>query len=325
VNVASLHTKYHVDDGLVVVRPALGLTLWTDDPDHWKTVGLNTALRAFFQVVSPDEIRWSTTSLLTRWIELAGNDLHTMIRTLDEWSQTSQTPRHHFFMHLGDVPQVPSYGFLYTEVDTARAQRAGVIEVTLPFDAPPEDLQKIAIALTEAGPFYSLLGGHVARWNHAYRNLAFDQICLWATRYLGIDAQDADAMAWEAVKGLPGVSWLTAVGHSLARAKEIDLVALYEHPWSPSIVRTSTPHGLLLRAGDRPTIGDLNAFETPDGYLEIARALAPWWVESPPLMWGAFLSDDAKQRWFRRFIEPLDWPTSAGQVFRNPPSEETVL
>jgi hypothetical protein len=322
MNTSILRPRYHADDDRVVVRPALGLTLWTDDPGHWRSAGLHAALRAFFQVVSPDEIRWSTTSLLTHWIELAGNDLHTMLRTLDESAYASQGPRHHFFMRLGDTPQVPSYGFSYTEVDTRRAARAGVIEVTLPLDAAPAALHALALALTAAGPFHALLGGHVARWNPVDRNLAFDQIYLWATRYLGLDVQDADAMAWEVTKAVPGVSWLTAIGHPLARAREIDLATLYELPWSPAVERTATPHGLLLRAGEAPTLGDLNAFETPYAYLEVARALAPWWVESPPLMWGAFLANDAKTRWFRRFIDPFEWPTSEGRVFRDPPSAD---
>lgn len=317
----ALRARLHQDDGLVVVRPALGLTLYTDDADHWKSAGLHAALRAFFEAAPADEIRWSTTSLLTRWIELTANDLRTMLRSLDEWSQASPRPRHHFSLRLGDAPQVPSYGFSYTEVDPARAARAGVVEVTLPLDAPPATLEALALALTSAGPFHALVGGHVARWSVVHRNLAFDQIYLWATRFLGLDVQDAEAMAWEAPGGVPGVGWLTAIGHPLARARDIDLAAVYDGPWGPAIERTATPHGLLLRAGEAPTAGDLNAFETPDAYLEVARALAPWWVEEPPLMWGAFLAGDARRRWFRRFVEPFDWPTSAGRAFRNLPAE----
>jgi hypothetical protein len=66
-------------------------------------------------------------------------------------------------------------------------------------------------------------------------------------------------------------------------------------------------HGTLVRAGERPTLGDLNALVYPAAYAEVAHRLAPLLPADPrPFpQWG----DDAKETaaWVRRFVAPEGW------------------
>jgi hypothetical protein len=305
----SLGPSLWVEKDTLAARPALGLTAYLAEPEWWARDGVKRALDAFLQVVPQDRLLAFTSSLLTEWRPLPKGSRALELDRMDAWTPLGRPPRHHFFLRFADVPNLPEIGFSYTEIDSRRADRSGVLELTLPLAAPPKDLLRLADALIQLGALDALVGGYVARWNVTCLTPAFDQIYLWTRRFLGLDVQDAEEMAWRTPRALPATNWLTYLGTRPAGAREIDVAALAARPWSSSVDVIHGPSGLFLRAGPNPSLADLNGLALPVEYREVATALEAALVPDPPLLWGAFRREPERtRRWLRRWIDVGEWP-----------------
>lgn len=303
-----LPTESRRDSGERVVGVALGLTAWPVPSEAWAFEGLPRVLRAFLAAAPAGALGWYTTSTFTEWQRVGDGGVDAIVASLLARSHAFQRVLHHFRFQLADDPQVPTLGFSYTEVDPARGQRAGVIEVTFPQDGDPGLLFQLAMELASAGPLHALVGGYALRWNPRHQRLAFNRHFFWSKRYVGIDAQDPESTAWHVAEGLPGANWLTLLGHGLMKERKVAAEEIYGRAWRHAVAAIPTPAGLLLRAGELPTAGDRNALEHPAAYAEVARAVGALFLDPPPDFWGAFLDGpDMTKRWMRRFIEPGGW------------------
>jgi len=304
----ALSPQLFKEDGTLVIRPVLGLTAYLADPSWWALQGTSQVLSTFVETVSPARLQFFTTSLLNSWMLLTTDQLSSAIKSMSAWALVSNRPRHHFFAKFADFPNVPEAGFSYTEVDPSRATRAAVLELTLPLETPPDQLARLALQIADLGLVYSMVGGYAVRWNPIHKRLAFNQFYLWAHRFVGLDAQQPEEMAWFAPAALPGSNWLTFVGAPLAEKREIDLKGLVRRTWKGPVTPIERTRGVLLRAGVTPTVGDLNELEFPEAYSEVAQHLAAHFVREPPPFWGAFMEDDGTRRWMQRLIDPALWP-----------------
>jgi hypothetical protein len=97
------------------------------------------------------------------------------------------------------------------------------------------------------------------------------------------------------------------VGNVAADRLRLDLAALAAGPWQHGVKATPFPHGLLLQAGPAPVLGDLNRGEFPWAYAEVARRLAPAFVQEPRPFWGGFRDHGDTLPWLRRLVEPEGW------------------
>jgi hypothetical protein len=289
---------------ITVARPALGLTLYLADPVFWANEGVGALFEAFLASAAADRLAWYTTSQIPDWHAIAGDRLEEIRRALGHWHGR---PRNLLQVKVVDETEAPALGFVYREVDERVAHRASTLELILPPETDPERLVALAAEAARRGPLLSGVGGFVASWNPHEKPTAFWEIHAWCKRWLGLDVQDADAMAWHAFDGLPGSGWLTLVGNVAADRARVDLAALRAGPWPHGVEPRSLPHGLLLRAGSAPTLGDLNRGEFPFAYAEVARRLAPAFVKEPTPFWGGFLEHGDTLAWLRRLVEPEGW------------------
>lgn len=217
-----------------------------------------------------------------------------------------------FELRWVDDPGAARAGFVYREIDTDRSPRTGCVQFLFPPEQGPDDVLALAMELAQQAPFASGVGGWTARFNPATAPTAFREIRLWTRRYAGLDVQLPDRWAYVARQGLTTVSWLSLLGPALA-------ARLAERaPASPpdGLAAMRFARGLLVRAGDRPTLGDSHLMEHPSALHAAARHLAP--VLAPelpalsPLHWDA----QATQAWQRRFLEPDHWAWSFGLIIR---------
>jgi len=289
---------------VAVARVALGLTLYLDQPLTWAQGAAAEAFRAFCAAVPVDRLEWYTSSQLTDWYPVDGDRIEEIGRALSTWLGR---PRHLLQLRVVDDTDAPSYGFVYREIDPHLAQRAATLELVLPAESDPTRLLELATAMASQAPILCGIGGYTAVWNPFEKSTAFWDIHGWCKRFMGLDVQDAEPMAFRVLDGIPGVNWLTLVGPSLADRLKLDLPRLAGDLAGSGIDATVLRHALLLRAGEAPVLGDLNAGEFPSAYAELARRLAPHFVPDPPAFWGGFAENGDTLPWLRRLIEPKGW------------------
>jgi len=291
------------DPRVTVARVELRLTMYLVEPAVWASGGATAMLRAFLKTAGPERLNWFTTSLLDRWEPIGPAGLDTLVeRTIAPWHQQV---RHLFGFQLVDDPGAPSKGFTYREIDPGRSRRTGVLEMILPNESEPDDLLTLA---AQAGdlPFASGIGGYAVVWNPLHKATAFGQAHRWCKRFVGLDLQDPEQMAWHAWSALPGTNWLTLVGQPVADTARLDLSGLQRQKREDDISVTTLKHGTLVCAGAEPSLGDLNVFDPVPAYAEVARALAPGFVKEIEY-WGTFTANGDTKHWLRRFIEPRGW------------------
>ena len=170
-----LPSESRSDTGERVVGVALGLTAWLAEPDRWAFAGVGEVLRAFLAAVPDGALGWYTTSMFTEWRRVGDGGVDEIVASIAARTHVFQRLLHHFNFRLADHPEVPTYGFAYTEIDPARGDRAGVIELTLPQDADPGLLFQLAMELASAGSLHCLVGGYALRWNPRHQRLAFNR------------------------------------------------------------------------------------------------------------------------------------------------------
>lgn len=260
------------DPSVSVLRAALGLTLYLDDPMHWAREGAVASLRSFLAHAPAAGERWFTTSAMASWEPLTDATLARIEEALTlPWGR--RAPRHLLHVRLADDTGAPTLGWQYREIDDGRPG-AGV-------------------------------GGYLGVINPSESPTAFQLLRAWCRRYLGLDAQHPDTAARYAQRALPGTNWITMLGPTLRSALPpgADLAA----PWSEPVAVIPLSRGALVRAGESPTLGDVNTLTAPAAYAEVAHRLATLLPASPPELphWDA----DAKETaaWMRRFVEPEAW------------------
>lgn len=296
------------DTGERVATLALGLTAYLAAPAAWAQGGVVAMLEEALELLPLERLRCYATSAMTRWTEMTPEGLTPLRDALDQRHIPLPVVQHGFSLQLADDPGAPTLGVRYTEVDPERADRAAVVEFTLPEDADPGVLFQLAMILSRVGELYSLTAGYALRWNPRWRREAFNHFHAWSRRFVGVDAGDPEELAWRAPTKLPSVNWLTLVGRGLAAANDLDLVSLVTRAWTHDVKTFATPAGLLLRAGEAPTPGDLNAMDLPLAYAEVTRALEGLLIDSPKDFWGAFLEERGRTtRWHRRLLAPEGW------------------
>ncbi len=289
---------------VLVARPALGLTLYLAQPAVWAREGAAAMFQAFLARAPAGRLTWYTTSQIPDWHRVDAARLSEISRALSPWLGK---PRHLLQLKVVDDTGAPSVGFVYREIDERIARRAATLEIVFSPDSDPGVLLQLATEAASRFPVLCGVAGHAATWNPHEKPTAFWEIHGWCKRHLGLDVQDPDAMAWQVLDGLPGTSWITVIGNSLADRLKIDLAALAAGPWKHGVTGAALAHGLILQAGPAPVLGDLNRDEFPWVYAEVARRLAPWFVKEPSPYWGGFYEKEDTLAWLRRLVEPEGW------------------
>jgi hypothetical protein len=305
---AVIPAQFHVESGEPVIRVALGITAYLTQTDHWAQDGIQLAFDAFLASPAADRLRFYTTSVLTSWQPMGPGALKELRENLSSWRLVAGRPRHHFFFRVADEPNCPEVGFSYTEIDERRAQRSGVLELTLPQTHAPAELIELLKRLDQIGAVHCAVGGFAGRWSFLYPDLAFTQFYVWAHRYWCIDIQVPEEMAHRTPTSLPGSNWLTFLGEGWARRRELELDSFLRREWKHGVKTAQLSRGLLIQAGDRPILGDLNQLAYPEAYAEVARALRGVLPKDPPSFMGPFEREERTKRWLLRFVESEQWP-----------------
>jgi hypothetical protein len=198
----------------------------------------------------------------------------------------------------------PSDRNFYFAADEEDDEPLGVMRLALPIDRAkkPDDYVKLVEDLVRDLNFESGHAGYALNWDSRgdMAGEALMHMMAVAGRYYGVDLFELDvtlvSMRQTKPAGIKCVNWLTLLGTELAAlAGGVD--ALTTKLPKPCRV-VPLPTGILIRAGDRPTLGDRQENADLSAYAAVGRVLAPFrFVNHQPL----FGDEDTTNRWLSRF------------------------
>ncbi len=205
-------------------------------------------------------------------------------RTVQMWLDGSRPYGDHCFINVQDGPFecIGQEAFLVDgnnrpiededDTDINHVQMRFGLEVAEDADELATRLQALAAPLRYASGAAGLML-HATPFG---RNRLWKEMRALVTRYEGVEPDMADKANWMAGEGVPDVNWLTFVGqpHLDALAGKDALIAAASA--APGVTAADTGHGVMLRAGERPRMGDRNhPSNALDPYREVYRLLKP--------------------------------------------------
>jgi len=298
------------DPGRTIARMGLGLTVYLDEPDGWGRGRAVAVLDRFLEIADKiGHIGWFWSSARNRWARLEQRTLNDVRNDLGGGAAIYAHPRPQLRVCLADQPGAPALAFVYNEGSSRQAHRRGYLRIMLPTNTPPDELLSFAIELAQTAPIHAGIGGYEARYDIDATDSAFKSIYGWCLRYLGLHVSNPDRVAYRLGETrLPAVGWLTVVGNPLRERwladEGFDLDAL-----DPSVIQVmSLSRATILKAGNRPVIGDRHLGEYPSAVHAAWQALGRFTLEEPPTLPGRRFGEEPRTRdWYFRFLEPDAW------------------
>ena len=124
-----------------------------------------------------------------------------------------------------------------------------------------------------------------------------------AMRHPGVELANDWNMAMAQPNAIKGVNWLTVLSH--AAISQLGSLDKLRADLDRAIVIHETRHAIVLQAGPRPRLGDVNQGDLLPEYREIYRTLRslhePMIEAAAPLPLGRDDDDERTEAWLRRF------------------------
>lgn len=274
------------------------------------------ALDAFLALVPRETLTWYRTDTMTRGKPCTARSL-AIPKT---WFRPGSAPKLHHFLEVHDGPayaSVPRSGFRLSSYELeAGAQRPwepSRVRFMFPaatFHANPAPVLQLAQQLADDFPIVSGHGGYCIERNDAY----YSEASMMAAYPLAMRFQGADLdyrLSDEEFTFLKTVNWLTLVGNPLLeRIGGPD--ALAERLKDSGVQVHRAKLGLILQAGERPALGDVNRGEWLPAYRAVYRALSDLFA---PAFTPAFhltipgdghANEEKTEAWYRRFEREIE-------------------
>lgn len=292
------------------------VTVYLDHALTSHAEALTKAVDAFLTLVSRDALTWYRTDAMTRGKPCTARSL-AIPKT---WFRPGSAFKVHRFLQVQDgtaYASVPRCGFRISshelEAGEPRPWEPSLVRFMLPAAASradPAPLLQLAQQLADDFPIVSGHSRYCIERNDAY----YSQPSMMAAYPLAMRFQGADLdyrLSDEEFVFLKTVNWLTIVGDPLLE-RIGGRAALCASINEPEVIVHDAKFGLILQAGERPALGDVNRGEWLPSYRAVYRALAELFA---PTFTPAFhltipgdphVDEERTEAWYRRFEREIE-------------------
>jgi hypothetical protein len=289
-------------NGLKLVTLTFGINLYTGVSFYDIPHAILHALDVFLARCPPNCIKHYATETMRAHKPVTNRALN-MPRT---WFKRGAPQKDYVALELKsgdafqDAPQ-----FKYHIWSVAKSKQAKLISLAFPPQLgleQPDEMATLVGELAEEFPFTSGLAGFAFERSPYSEEQAETYAWRTSMRHPGIDVVripvDAKAAGTDAIRG---VNWLTLVGSELLGS--IGGMSNLRAKLPKEIVLIESRHGVIIKAGPAPAIGDVNRADTLPLYRQVYKVLAPLVAIAAERSMSFQLVDDFVERteaWYAR-------------------------
>jgi hypothetical protein len=291
------------EGGVEYLKPCFAVTLYWTGSMFERAEGLLEMYRRAWEIVGPAASLYQTDSMKSaRKVKADTGDL------IPTWLQDAPGQRMMYILRVDNRAQVGAAsdtGFLFYATEY---KEVGAFSFWMPAESAesdPESLVGLVAEMASAIPFASGHAGYSLDYDPRgeYRVVAREKLAALVRRHPGLDVPCVENTSFAIHDGFKRVSWLTLVGAELTeRLGGADAI---EGRLGEGIEVRRLETGVLVRAGPRPEIGDVNRRESLPLYHEVGRVLAPVRArEHPAVLYppdSLVASDDKTREWLELF------------------------
>jgi hypothetical protein len=267
-------------DGVPVAVPTFGMVFFTDHEFTTIAESVLYVFDHFLKLIPAEELRWYATENMSK-------HKATTKRTtgmLQTWLSPGAPPREYVMLELkngstynaaGDI-RCTVYGYERSSPGYEDGD-SGSISIAFPVEwgeLRTSEMLEIFVDWCTHFPFRSARAGYSFEWSRYAQMLSHPHIWSNSMRHPGID------VAWPSLEGqavkrnaIRGIGWLTALCDEFVNqlgGREKLKAELYA-----PVQMIGVRGGLILKAGNSPAFGDLQANDPLPGYQQVYRAVAP--------------------------------------------------
>jgi len=276
----------------------LDLTLYVKDPFPDIGEGVVEFYNQFIDRFGKS-IRWYATESMGTMAPISPRALS----MVPSWFKPSSKPRSEYgmFMHSGQTKEgVGDVAFdMFGDRDSSYTN---FLRMAVPASYTDNGVQPFLDLVTGAAsklPFLSGHGGYafILDTRGRFEGKALRKIKEWVPRHPGIDIGKPLSTSWYTLDAIKGVNWLTLLNQDFC--KRLGGVESIKTKLGPEAVVHPVQNGILIQAGPKPQMGDVNKGENLPVYRNVAKVVHPVRLkEHRPIGW---MNEEATMAWFGRF------------------------
>lgn len=189
-------------------------------------------------------------------------------------------------------------------------ERASYVRVLLAAGTPASTLAALGEWSIDHLRLWWGAGGFVFHHTRGSPVFAYRRMAALAKRHWAVQIQDMAALQWDALRGMPGVNWLTLIGDEFANVGGLttdEIASEAALSTSLGLFHRRGAQGIALAAGSTPSSGDINLCEDMSNYVRIAKLVDPLLLETQTPLSGPFARPEVLTAWLKRFRDPRPW------------------
>jgi hypothetical protein len=294
-----------IQDGVKLVSLVFGINLYTDASFYERAPQVLATYDAFLERCPPQRLTFYATE--TMKVHKPVNKR--VLAMLPTWLEPAAPRKDYIALELKATKAAQDAPELKYEVwDNDTSDQANVISMALPFAGAleqPQEMLAFVKRLADTFEFRSGLAGFSFECSRYDKRASEMHAWSMSTRHPGIDIVripfDAKTVGSD---GMKGVNWLTLLGADLIA--ELGGARQLRNRLSADIDLVACKHGMIVKAGSVPAIGDVNRGEPLALYREVYALLEPWIsVGAKRSMALRLINDpiDRTVKWHMRFGE----------------------
>jgi hypothetical protein len=183
--------------------------------------------------------------------------------------------------------------------------------VDFPIDVDPAELTAFMVWSAEHLPVWWGTAGQAFQRAPTWGFLLDDDaLRALAKRYWAAQVLDPVLLLRDARTGMPGIGWLSLVSAGFASTRELGLAQLASccaGMAAKGVFHRFVGDALIVAAGPRPILGDINLDEDLTAYACVADLLAPLTTESADPDSGPQQNKERYAAWLARYRNPSIW------------------
>ncbi|HYO53649.1 type VI immunity family protein [Archangium sp.] len=294
------------EDGTKIAQLGLSASLYFT---HGHTKEGRQAVAACFEAywrMCGSQLKWAMQSSGRGWKRLGGRS---NLSLPPEWlSSLSEDDSWHFNLHSGGEQEEAAL-FKISGLGSADWEEdLSYLKCTLPltwYAGHPGSFPEFVLEWCNAlRPLHGYGGvGILEAQDLGTRDAHAHQVYALARRFPGLDVDDPTSHVLDLKEGIKGVNWLTILGARFL--SEVGGIGKIRSQVGPEFTFHEYPGGVMIQAGPKPQLGDVNRRRFPDSYRQLGSVLKGLRVKDHRKLHndglGRRFDDDATQAWLARF------------------------
>lgn len=291
--------------GQRIMQLGLGMSLFFPRPFKDVQNSLWTLWQCYLSLVGKDTFTWARLGGGNKSRKVTASTFKTIKSWLTGKKDYGDTCW--ISIHDGPMDKLGRHSFMldgFGEPDDEYDTEAGFVEMAFPLsflDSPgPAQLSDSLISTADPVPFYCGVAGYVFHRSPYKFDATIKKMAALSRRFEGVEISANERLCFLASQGLTTVNWITFVGETfvekLGGFKKLEASL----PSESAIIQKA--HGIAIRTGDRPLLGDRNTGKDEMASLrKVYKVLKPAQFVDPQYEFDPFEFDGERTvEWLER-------------------------